>query len=243
MTLLVIFDTETGGTDPATDHIYQLGAVVHKQGDPVDGQHILEVNTYCDPGVPIPPESTAVHHITDDKVKGFPHPAEVMKEFIKEISAVAEGDAVVIGGHNSEFDFQFLSKYADIPESWRKICTMRLGRRYEPKARNHKLETLYREHYKLSSPRTAQAHDALCDVWMAFEMLLHLMKVHQKPWYAELAAELLNPKELEVMPFGGHQGKSMRELPKKYLRWLADQGDQMDPDVLFTAQRILRDGQ
>jgi DNA polymerase III subunit epsilon len=62
---LAVIDTETTGKDPARgDRIVEI-AIVHFDGGKVTGRHGMLVN----PGIPIPADATAVHGITDDKVK------------------------------------------------------------------------------------------------------------------------------------------------------------------------------
>jgi DNA polymerase-3 subunit epsilon len=61
---LVVLDTETTGLEPGIDRIVQIGIVRVEAGrDP--GRYKYLVN----PGVPIPPEATAIHGITDEMVK------------------------------------------------------------------------------------------------------------------------------------------------------------------------------
>ena len=60
---LVFFDIETTGLDLRTDRIIELAFIkVTPQGD------VLERERRFNPGMPIPPEATAVHGITDEDV-------------------------------------------------------------------------------------------------------------------------------------------------------------------------------
>jgi DNA polymerase-3 subunit epsilon len=64
---LVVFDTETTGTNPRLDRIVEIACVkVHP-----DGRREEWVRRF-DPGVRIPAASTAVHRITDRDVAGLP---------------------------------------------------------------------------------------------------------------------------------------------------------------------------
>lgn len=61
----VVMDTETTGLDTAKDRIVQIGAVKLVHGK------LVETKTFdqlVNPGVPIPPASTAIHHISDKDV-------------------------------------------------------------------------------------------------------------------------------------------------------------------------------
>jgi len=97
-----ILDVETTGMDPAADRIIELGVVVFEYGSesgqvgPVVGRY----NSLEDPGRPIPPEVTAIHHITDDMVRG-----RMIDD--GEVSALLHGVGLVIA-HNAKFDRPFV---------------------------------------------------------------------------------------------------------------------------------------
>src|SRR5215471_3955377 len=64
---LVIFDTETTGTNPRADRIVEIACVkIHPDGRRETWQARLN------PGIPIPPLSTAIHRISDRDVAGCP---------------------------------------------------------------------------------------------------------------------------------------------------------------------------
>ena len=65
----VAVDTETTGLDTARDRIIQMGAVAIAKGI-VDRGESIEI--LVDPGLPIPPASTAIHGITDAAIAGAP---------------------------------------------------------------------------------------------------------------------------------------------------------------------------
>jgi hypothetical protein len=98
----VVLDTETTGMDPAADKMIELALVKFEYsretgaiGRAFDAYDGLE-----DPGMPIPPESTAIHHITDDMVRG-----QRLDE--SAIDRVLEGAGLVIA-HNAGFDRPFV---------------------------------------------------------------------------------------------------------------------------------------
>ena len=64
---LVVFDTETTGTNPRLDRIIEIACIkVHP-----DGRQEEWVRRF-DPGMRIPAGSTAIHRITDRDVAGQP---------------------------------------------------------------------------------------------------------------------------------------------------------------------------
>lgn len=99
----VAFDTETTGLLPETDDVVQVGAVRILNGRIVAGE---VVNSYVNPGRPIPPASTKVHRVTDDHVREAPDFTAVgcdLHHFSR--------DAVLVA-HNAPFDMAFLHKGA-----------------------------------------------------------------------------------------------------------------------------------
>ena len=86
---LVVFDTETTGTNPRSDRIVEIACVkIHPDGR--RETWIRRIN----PGMPIPAGSTAIHGIRDADVEGLPRFADVAAE----LAAFLEG--CDLGGYN-----------------------------------------------------------------------------------------------------------------------------------------------
>lgn len=64
---IIFFDLETTGTDPGKDRIIEM-ALIKLNPDGTRDRYVRRVN----PGMPIPPSSTAIHGISDDDVKDMP---------------------------------------------------------------------------------------------------------------------------------------------------------------------------
>lgn len=97
----VVFDSETTGLDPENDAVVQLGAVRIVNGKIVSGEVF---DTMVNPGRPIPPASTKVHHIRDTMVADAPGFEDVCHQFHK----FAQGAVIV--AHNAPFDMAFLRR-------------------------------------------------------------------------------------------------------------------------------------
>ena len=97
---IVFFDLETTGTDHVHDRIVELAFIKHSPNGHVE-KYVKRVN----PGMPIPPSSTAIHGITDEHVKDAPlfkHIAHELDEWIKGCD---------MGGYNSsKFDLPVLAE-------------------------------------------------------------------------------------------------------------------------------------
>lgn len=114
----VVVDTETTGLNPDTDAIIELGMVLF-EFDPETGRayKVLEsFNQLEYPGFPIPPESTAVHGITDEMVAGGRIDDASVERFLDGVSLVV--------AHNSKFDRVFLEKRLPIFESLPWGCSL-----------------------------------------------------------------------------------------------------------------------
>jgi DNA polymerase-3 subunit epsilon len=99
---VAILDTETTGTNPAKDKIIELG-IVFVEVCPQTGQayRVTKVfNELEDPGMPIPEESTRIHHITDEMVAGKLIDDVEVASLIKSVSLVV--------AHNAGFDRVFV---------------------------------------------------------------------------------------------------------------------------------------
>lgn len=95
----VPFDTETTGLSIEKDAIVQLGAMRVLNGRIVEGE---VMDTYVNPGRPIPAASTKIHHVTDEDVAGAPDIATVGRAFHH-----FARDAVLVA-HNAPFDIGLL---------------------------------------------------------------------------------------------------------------------------------------
>lgn len=117
----VVLDTETTGMDSTADQVIEL-AVVKFEYSRATGEVGRVLGVYDgleDPGVPIPPESTAVHGITDAMVRG-----QRLDEAA--IERLLDGVGLVIA-HNAGFDRPFverrLPRFASLPWacSWQEV--------------------------------------------------------------------------------------------------------------------------
>ena len=120
-------DTETTGLDPRSARLLQIAAIRMSGGEIRHGESYTSL---VNPGVPVPPASTAIHGISDTDLVGVPGFGQVWAEFD------AFTGALVLVGYRTGFDITTLKKecaLAGIP--WRErqwLCVQTLSRLVAP---------------------------------------------------------------------------------------------------------------
>lgn len=205
----IYYDTETTGISSEKDRIIELAAY-----DPIDHRSFCQ---FIHPGFPIPPEATAIHNITDEMVSNAPSFKEIGKLF----ADFCPENTVLIAHNNDGFDKYFIEaefKRSNLPlPSWEYLDTLKWARRYRPDLPRHSLQHL-REIYDIQANN---AHRALDDVMVLYEIFSKMIDDLPIETILQLLSE---SKAVTRMPFGKHQGKPLKELPKNYISWLADSG-------------------
>ncbi|MDT9686461.1 3'-5' exonuclease [Streptomyces sp. TRM76323] len=103
---LAAFDTETTGVDVERDRIVAAALVVQD----VEGGRPRTTRWLVNPGVPVPPEATEVHGLTDDHLRRYGRwPAPVMEEVARLLAdQCAAGRPLVV--MNAPFDLTLLDR-------------------------------------------------------------------------------------------------------------------------------------
>ncbi len=172
------FDVEEGGDDMPV----QLAATRVRPDGSEDS-----FNTLVNPGKPIPPESTAVHGITDEMVAGAPSPAEAFEQFRQ---WAEQSDNNLLVAHNMNFDEAAVSAMSPEAKAWMdgqsSLDTFRLARAAVPKkdqggpAESHALATLA----PAFNIDTGTSHTADADAKAASDLLPKLVDYavdHERP--------------------------------------------------------------
>lgn len=205
----IYYDTETTGIKADSEYIVEIAAY--------DPEQDRSFERFVNPGVPIPPQATAVHKITDEMVADAPGFDVVGQEFID----FCDGDVVLIAHNNDGFDIHFLrSEFGrnDIAmPDWKFLDTLKWARRYRPDLPRHALQFL-REIYGIESNNAHRAFDDVVVLHKVFSMMIGDLTVDQ------IYALLNKPRVIQHMPFGKHQGQPIKKLPKSYVSWLAENG-------------------
>lgn len=105
---MLSFDTECTGVDVDRDHILSA-TLVHITGAD-DGRGIHVATEWINPGVPIPPDSTKIHGITDEQIhERGGDPAETLEALCLVMAAVL-GEGTPLVGMNLVYDLTILDR-------------------------------------------------------------------------------------------------------------------------------------
>ena len=227
----LVLDVETTGLDPESDKVVEY-AVTRVRDSEFRGIIIAD---YINPGVPIPPEASAVHHITDEDVSDAPSWSVALEA----IERASKGAIMV--AHNAKFDSQFV----DIDNPW--LCTYRLARHLYPDLKMHTNQYLrYLFGLKFGvweRDVKGAAHGAFADSIVTSYLLIKMLGDYLEQGYADDDLALLelvdSPIEVNVMPFGKHKGVPMRDVPRSYMEWALGNMDALDNDLRWSMEKVL----
>ena len=225
---IVFFDLETTGVNIATDRIVEISYLkVYPNGK--EECKTLRIN----PGIPIPPESTAVHGISDADVADCPKFKEVAKTIAREI------EGCDLAGYNSNrFDIpllaeEFLRAEVDFDMSKRKFVDVQTI--------FHKMEqrTLSAAYHFYCDKCLEDAHTAAADTMATYEVLMaqldrygeklennidFLSKFSTQNKNVDFAGFIIyDDKGVEVFNFGKNKGVPVEKVLKEqqgYYDWM-----------------------
>ena len=240
---LIFFDTETTGN---TEKDFLIQLAYKTDTDNFTGLYKPEIK--------IPPEASAIHHITNKMVADkqvFQESSEYTK--IKELF---EGTDSVVVAHNALFDLMVIEKESIVPQNF--ICTLRLARHLDTEEKIEKYNLQYLR-YLLDLDVEATAHDAMGDVLVLEKLFERLKKkmeeeVAPTPEGVGVTTESVVKKMIEIsshpsiftkINFGKYSGKRIEEvvkIDKGYLEWLLgekEKSDVIDEDWIYTLKHYL----
>jgi len=240
---LAFFDLETTGTDLGRDRIVEISVLkLHP-----DGQEELRTRR-IDPGIPIPPEATAIHGIRDEDVADEPRFSQVARS----LAEFLEG-CDLAGFGIQRFDLplltaEFARAEVDFRLEGRSIVdALAIFHRKEPR----NLEAAYRYY---CGKELEGAHSAEADIRATAEVLrgqlerygdlprrpveLHEFCSRGRERYVDSAGKLVWKDGEAAFNFGKHRGELLRDVASRqpdYLEWLLRSDFQ--PDVRAIIER------
>lgn len=242
---IVFFDLETTGVNVFRDKIVEISYIkVLPSG--AEKSATLRLN----PGMPIPPESTAVHHITDDDVKNAPRFADVAREL-----ASVFADADIAGYNSNRFDVPLLMQ-----EFANAGVTMEPGRHRFIDVQNifHKMEqrTLVAAYRFYCGKELDGAHSANADTRATYEVLMaqldrypdlkndvaYLSEFSSMNKNADLMGRIVyNEQGREVFNFGKFKGQEVAKVFERepsYYSWMMQGEFAEDTKQVITRVRM-----
>ncbi|MDP2788537.1 MAG: exonuclease domain-containing protein [bacterium] len=243
MPKIIFFDTETTG-NTEKDFMCQIAYKVHDPSTPLGASTFSGLYK---PPIKIPPEASAVHHISNKMIAERPSFTESGDK--EKIKALFEDTNSIVVAHNAPFDLIMVKKEGIEPKNF--ICTLRVVRHLDKEEKIEKYNLQYLR-YLLDIEIDATAHDALGDVLVLEKLYERLKKklIEKESLSEEDALERMmeissHPSLLHTFKFGKYNGKRIEEVVKierGYLTWLLEQklnGDGIDEDWIYTLKHYL----
>jgi DNA polymerase-3 subunit epsilon len=255
---IVFIDLETTGINIANDRIVEISMLKILP----DGKH--EVHTHrINPTVPIPPETTAIHGISDEDVKDEPTFAEMASNFAQFI-----GNADLAGYNAIKFDFpllveEFLRVDVDFDLKGRRLVDVQ---NIFHKMESRTLSAAYRFYCNLD---LNNAHSAEADTVATYEILKSQLDRYAGTEYTDKHGKITSPIEnniktlsefsyynqsadlvgqiifnqnnAEVFNFGKHKGKTVEDIFRiepAYYDWMMKAEFPLSTKKLITAIKL-----
>lgn len=216
-----VVDSETTGVDGEAKAVEVAGFLCE------DDRVVEHYQSLVNPGIRIPPEASAIHHITDRDVADAPAIEDAMAPFFDH-----EFDFVV--AHNAAFDKRFMD-FGQAP--W--ACTYKLAMVVYPNAPSHKNQVLryWLELPELVYSQAMFAHRAQYDSEVTTYLFQHLLAraTSDEPLEKMLAVSN-NPVLLKTCAFGKHKGTLWKDVPRSYLDYILHKSSGWDENTIFTAR-------
>jgi exodeoxyribonuclease X len=224
MTLYRAIDVETTGLAENDGRVCEVGIHDCRLVGAKNWSQGRSQDFLVNPGEPIPPAMSAIHHIVDDDVAGA--------QKWHEIEPVVLNGADVLVAHHAAFERAFIN--TDKP--W--ICTWKIACRAYPDLESHSLQFLrYALDIPVDKAMAGPPHRALPDAYVCAQLLMQLAK--QVPLERMIEWSLL-PCLIPRCTHGKHSGLTYQEIAfidPGYLQWMLRQD--FSEDVMFTAAHWL----
>ncbi|OGI60063.1 hypothetical protein A2641_02730 [Candidatus Nomurabacteria bacterium RIFCSPHIGHO2_01_FULL_37_25] len=242
---LIFFDTETTGNEQK-DFLVQIAYKIYSSLD--KKEDAVFVGLYK-PEIKIPPEASAIHHITNKMVENK-KPFSKSEDQPKIKKLFEDKDSVVVA-HNAPFDLTIIKKENINPNNF--ICTLKLARYLDPEEKIGRYNLQYLR-YLLDLDVEAQAHDAFGDVLILEKLFERLKKklIEQEKINEDKAIERMieissKPLLIRTLNFGKYKGKKVEEvlqIDRGWLEWLLREKEKSDviehEDWIYTLKHHLQ---
>jgi len=235
--LIRVIDLETTAFTPEEGAICEIGfcdlstIMQDPSGAPTDWQVKGGMGILVNPGRPIPPETSAIHHIVDEDV------AQADDWTLAREYALGEDatELVAFAAHSAKFERLWIPDEFTHGLHW--ICTYKCALRLWPDAPAHSNQALryWRKPEGLDRSVASVAHRAYPDAYVTAFLLREMLKEAS----VEQLIEWSSQPALQVRcHIGAWRGKRWTEVDDGFLHWVAARD--FDEDVLFTVHHELK---
>lgn len=205
----IVLDTETTGMNHLSDKVIELGMIKFEY-DSSTGQVLNVIDVFDeleDPGFPIPPETIAVHHITDEMVKGKRMDDQRVNSMLQDVDLVI--------AHNASFDRPF------VENRWPHFCSKRWACSIKDiDWRQNGIGSAKLEYLAMVQGIFYEAHRAEIDCWALLEVLKMVLPSSQQTAIQTLF-ESANSDQFKVYALGSpFETKDI--LKQRAYRWSPD---------------------
>lgn len=250
----VVLDTETTGIDTSEAEIIEL-AFLHSDIEKPELMRFKSIK-------PIPPEASAVHHITDKMVRNEPTFGQSLERITDRLTSRSTQYYIA---HNSQFDQQILiasAKRDDDPfmadeftnAKW--ICTWRLAKAVlgiDYTKFQYNLSYL-RYALRLDIPDDVPAHRGDADVLVCYKLFEKLVEIafenkliyEDKTLGEQLYDLCWSPNKVATWPMGKYKGQKLEDIPTSFYTWaienidlLKEEHERYDLDLATSVARVL----
>jgi len=242
---LCFFDLETTGTNIAKDRIVEI-AILKVFPNQNKESYTWRIN----PGVPIPPEVTAIHGISDEDVANEP----TFKELAPKIYNFIK-DSDLAGYNSNRFDIPLLAEEmlrAEVDFDMKNAVKVDVQTIFHKKEKRT-LEAAYKFY---CDKNLTDAHSAEADTHATYEVLKSQLDRYEDlendtKWLAEFSAHKkfadfagmvqYNKKGEEVFGFGKHKGKKVEDILDKepgYYNWIQNADFPLYTKKVLTAIKL-----
>ncbi len=244
---VLYLDTETTGADPGSADICEVALLLSTYNgfERCPGEDEI-FESLVKPSEEVPPEASAIHHITNDMLADKPS----IGELAAPIAGLA-GKADIVCAHNLDYDITILGRRLpgifDFPVE-RRLDSLRLARHLWPLVPSHSLQSL-RYRFRLDSGLQGDAHRALFDTMLVRALVEHALQSGPPDAgdWTELVTFANSPLEIKVFSFGKYRGKLVEDVTAQdpdYVKWLLRQEwmPAEHPDLYHTILSKMGDG-
>lgn len=230
-----VIDIETTGMTPPEAAICEIGwcDVVRTKDAGAElwivdgGPRSLLIN----PGRPVPPEVSAIHHLVDEDLAEAPPLDNVASSIIRDASVD------VLAAHNAKFERLFITDEMTDRRPW--ICTYKCALRIWKDAPSHSNQALryWRKPEDLDRAVASVAHRAGPDAYVTAFLLRDML--NGGALVDHLIKRSSQPALQVRCHLGKERGKLWSDVEPGFLKWVLDKD--FDEDVKFTARYWLEE--